>query len=360
MRIFLKECRSLAAAGYDVHLVSVGAPDTVRDGVSVHGVPAQLRGRLHRMTRTVWTVARTAWKLQADVYHFHDPELIPVGLWLRARGRRVVYDIHEDLPRDLLTKPYLGPLRSPLAWPLERLENFAARQFSALITATPAIGARFQPLNPRTVVLNNYPLRDELHRPAPSPWDQRATAVAYTGVISVNRCLMEMVDAMAALPPGLAATLELAGRFAQAADRARATQRPGWPRVRERGLLDRAAMAELLHNVRAGLVLFYPEPNHINAQPNKLFEYMSAGLPLIASDFPLWREQVSAIGCGWLVNPLDPHAIAAAIARALTESEEAAAMGQRGRAAVETQFNWEREARKLVDLYHVLFAGPAA
>jgi glycosyltransferase involved in cell wall biosynthesis len=101
---------------------------------------------------------------------------------------------------------------------------------------------------------------------------------------------------------------------------------------------------------RAGLVVLHPAPNHVNGRPNKLFEYMSAGLAVIASHFPLWREIVEDARCGICVDPLDASAIAGAMRR-LADGDEAAEMGRRGREAVQSRFNWDSEAPKLLDLY---------
>jgi hypothetical protein len=130
----------------------------------------------------------------------------------------------------------------------------------------------------------------------------------------------------------------------------------GWEKIRFLGWQSRNCIVSLLAEVRMGLVLFHPAPNHIDAQPNKLFEYMSAALPVIASDFPLWRRIIEGAGCGLLVDPLDPQAIANAIEYLLTHPSEAEAMGQRGREAVQKWYNWEPEAEKLVRFYDDLSA----
>ncbi|TLM77166.1 MAG: glycosyltransferase family 4 protein, partial [Actinobacteria bacterium] len=120
------------------------------------------------------------------------------------------------------------------------------------------------------------------------------------------------------------------------------------------GWVDRPRLRELLAEVDIGLVTFLPAPNHMEAYPGKLFEYMAAGLPVIASDFPLWREIVSEVACGLLVDPADPAAIAAAIDTLLSDPAAAVEMGRRGREAVLERYNWEAQMPALLDLYEAV------
>jgi len=356
IRIFHKECRSLVQAGYNVILVAPHKSNEVVEGVQVVAVRKAER-RLRRMTATVIQVYRKALKLRASIYHFHDPELIPIGLLLNACGRRVVYDIHEDTPRDLVAREYLPPCAKMLVvWFIELLENLATRRLSGVVAATPAIGARFQALNPRTVVVNNYPIFGELAPRHPVNWEKRAQAVAYVGCIALERGVVEMVRAMEYVPQELGAALELAGAFSPPGHREFVQDKSGWRHVREHGVVSRVEVARLLSRVRAGLVLFHPEPNHVQSQPNKLFEYMSAGIPVIASDFPLWREIVEQANCGLLVDPLNPRAIARAIEYVLTHPGEAEAMGRRGRETAAKQYTWDSESEKLIRLYNQLLS----
>src|SRR4051794_34425339 len=126
---------------------------------------------------------------------------------------------------------------------------------------------------------------------------------------------------------------------------------PRWARGRYEGQLFRERGVASLADARAGLVVFQPITGHPEALPNKLFEYMAAALPVIASDFPLWREIVEAEQCGLLVDPQDPQAIASAIDEVIAAPADGQAMGERGRAAFERTYNWEAEAHHLVDLY---------
>src|SRR5438445_7594562 len=95
-RIFRKEIRTLVAAGYSVTLIATGIGDQQVNGVTVRGIP-RARKRRERLSKTTTLVYRAALRERADVYHFHDPELIPVGLALKASGHRVIYDAHESV-----------------------------------------------------------------------------------------------------------------------------------------------------------------------------------------------------------------------------------------------------------------------
>jgi len=356
VRIFHKQCRSLAKAGYKVSLVAPCSRDETVDDVQIIGIKIA-KNRFSRITDSMAQIYNKAMRLNADLYHFHDPELIPIGLILRARGKSVVYDIHEDVPRSLFatSRDYIpNSAKRPASWIIERFENYAARFLSGLIVATSTIGKRFHKLNPNTEVINNYPILHELIQTTSVPWFDRPFSVAYIGAISIERGIKQMVRAMEYLSEDLHASIELAGTFSPNRVRDEVSMLPGWKHVNELCFVNRNEVAQILGQVRAGLVLFHPEPNHIESQPNKIFEYMSAGIPVVASDFPLWRELIEKDGCGMLVDPLDSKAVADAIEYIFKNPKEAEAMGKRGRSAVEKYYNWDIEKEKLLEFYHML------
>ena len=352
VRIFAKMCRSLAAAGYEVHLVAacrdLPSPET-HDGVTIHAVPPA-RNRRERAFRTARNVLKVAEGLSADVYHFHDPEFL---FWAPAfekrAGRPVIYDAHEDVRLDVLSKDYLPAWSRGIAAKLAGwIEDRAVRRLSGVVAATPSVGVRFAK-HPRCVIVQNFPLREELAPPSGAAQERTGAVFAYVGGIAGVRGIREMIRALPAA--GAEVALALAGEWTPPGLREECQQLQGWPQVKELGFVGREEVARLLHSARAGLLLFHPEPNHTNAQPTKLFEYMSAELPVIASDFPLWRSIIEGNGCGLPVNPLDPEAIAAAMRWVLEHPQEAAAMGKRGREAVLARYNWESESQVLLKLY---------
>lgn len=394
IRIYRKQCVALARAGHTVHLVIAATPDEVREaaaaGITVHCLPSPARmGRWQRMLWLAWRCYRLAAAQNAALYHFHDPELLPYGVLLRRRGAAVIYDAHEDVYADIQSKPWIAPwLRRAAGTMARRVERQAARRLSAVVAATPHIATALAPWAARVAVVHNFPLTAEL---APAA---RATAefsgfaesaesaesakngeddesgesgenadygdkagnagsddaICYVGAISASRGVGQLIDALAIAR----VRLLLAGRYESPALRALWQARPGWQHVEECGYLDRAGVAAVMARSFCGLVTLLPEPNYVNALPIKLFEYMAAGLPVVASDFPLWRAIVEEAGCGICVDPRDPAAIAAAITRLRCDPALARAMGARGRAAVARRYRWEGEAETLTALYDAL------
>jgi glycosyltransferase involved in cell wall biosynthesis len=350
-RIFLKECRSLASAGHQVTLVVAdGLGDEEKDGVRILDV-GKPRNRLERMTGATRRVMARAQAIGADIYHLHDPELLPVGLALKWKGSRVIFDAHEDAPRQILSKFYLHPIvRYSISWPLGVLERYSCRRFDKVIAATPAICEKFVELGIPSININNFPLLGELETEA--PWDHKQKEVCYIGGITSIRGIRQVVAAMAIAKSGV--RLNLGGPFPEKEVRSDVEQSSGWSAVNELGFVSRPEMRDVLARSLAGIVTFLPEPNHIAAQPNKMFEYMSAGIPVIASNFPLWREIVEGNECGLCVDPLDPSAIAAAIDHLVDDPDRARRMGENGRRAVQERFNWSVEERSLLRLYEEL------
>ncbi|MHB2266559.1 glycosyltransferase family 4 protein [Aliihoeflea sp. PC F10.4] len=352
IRIFRKQCRTLAHAGYEVVLiVADGKGNAETDGVRIVDVNRSTGGRISRMLNTTRRVLAAARAEQADLYQFHDPELLPAGLALRKEGRRVVFDSHEDFSADIRTKAYLHPaVRSSIAIGFSGFERIACRRMTHVIAATPAIRRHFLSIGCRSTDINNYPFAHELE----SGDDSRSSArsIVYAGGITSIRGFPEIVDAMQYADAGI--TLEIAGSFAEAGLEDRCRSSRGWARVQYHGQVGRNEVASLLARSFAGIVTFLPAPNHVDAQPNKMFEYMSAALPVIGSNFPLWQQIIEGNGCGICVDPENPKSIASAINELANNPQLVSQMGAAGRQAVLTKYNWEAESGRLLKLYDEL------
>lgn len=348
-RIFVKECRSLVQAGYEVNLVVAdGKGDATVEGVRVFDA-GRRTGRLARMLRSSRDVFRKAAAVDADIYHFHDPELIPYGRRLQKRGKKVVYDVHEDLPRQILAKHYLAPWMRPwISWIVERYENRMVRRFDAVVAAYPYLRERLKRVNPRTCDVTNYPVTKEFEGLSWS--DAKEKAICYVGGISRIRGICELIDSLSFVD----VTLHLGGDFTPPELLHEVEQKPGWRRVVYYGFASRETAAGIYARCRAGLATLHPVGHYPNALAVKMFEYMVSGIPVICSDFPVWREIVEENGCGLVVDPHDPRAIAEAIQFILDHPEDARRMGENGARAVREKYNWDQEEKKLLSTYRSL------
>lgn len=354
IRIFHKECRSLAAAGYETNLVVTHDQPEERDGVRIIGLPKR-RSRLARMLLNSCIALRRALKTKSDIFHVHDPELLPISLVLKLLGHKVIYDVHEDMPKQIMSKHWIRPgLRGYVAAAIGAFEDFVARRVDAVVAATPSIAERFSMLNAQTVTVNNFPLLAEY--PDIAPWESREDAICYVGVISAGRGVRELILALGSGD----AKLHLAGQFSPESFHDSLRQLPGWEKVEYHGYLGREDLLKLLSRCKVGAVTIHPQPNHLESQPIKLYEYMAAGLPVIVSDFPLWRQFIERFQCGICVAPLDPAQIADAILYLQSHPEAAKKMGENGRRAVVSELNWQHEERILIDLYYRLLQQQAA
>ena len=342
-------CSSLAQnKNYEVSLVVAdGKGDEIKNKVNIIDVGVKSGGRLSRMTKTVNKVFKKAVELDVDIYHLHDPELLPIGLKLKKLGKKVIFDSHEDVAKQMLGKPYLNaPLRRLIGAVFGMYESYACVKLDAIIAATPYIRDKFLKINLNTVDINNFPLLEELANT--SEWEKKQNEVAYVGGISKIRGIEEIIQALGYTNE---IRLNLAGKFSEASVEVNVKNYAAWSKVNELGFLNRGQINTVLAKSKAGLVTLHPVINYIDALPVKMFEYMAAGIPVIASNFPLWREIIEGNECGLCVDPLNPKAIGEAIQYLIDNPAQAERMGGNGRKAVEGKFNWPVEEEKLLDLY---------
>lgn len=344
IRILLKETSSLAKAGFDVSLiVADGFGDDIVNNVKIIDV-GTANHRLDRILNTTKNVFNKALSLDADIYHFHDPELISTGLKLKKAGKKVVFDSHEDFASDLLTKTYIPRfLRMIMSVGFRVFDSYACKKFDSIITATPAIAELYSARGCKTIVINNFPIIDELS----IPHTEKENSACFIGAQTPIRGVKELVNAIDKLD----GKLYLAGPVVNEAFKAELSSADGWNKVTDLGIIPRNEVSEVLAKCKVGLVTYLPAPNHVDAQPNKLFEYMSVGLPVVASHFPLWKEIVEDNDCGLCVDPANPDKIADAIQYIFDNPVEAKKMGENGMRVINEVYNWSVEEDKLITFY---------
>lgn len=356
-RIFLKMCSSLAAQGHQVVEIVLEQGDAIpngdHNGVEVVGVTrGRIRNRLGRATIGVYRVLRAAMEKQPDIIHLHDPELIPWIPYLRLRGVKVIFDAHEDFVAQNASRHWAtGWRKIPIAIIAKSLRMIVNLSANHIITATETIAEQHPP--ERTTVVNNYPIEGELAVGAAemTPLSIRPKRAIYIGGMNEIRGLVEVVDAAGKCEE--LEGLDLVGTFESDAFRDRLATLPGWQKVKAHGQCGRIEVKDLLSQARFGIVTFHPLPNHVDAKPNKLFEYMSAGLPVLHSDFPLWRSLSDAPSRGLAADPEDPEAIARGMRELLTRTD-LDDMGARAAQSTRDIFNWRVETVKLVSVVESL------
>lgn len=357
-RIFVKECCTLADSGFEVYLiVADGKGDEEKRDVKILDLGAP-SSRLDRLLQFRRKVLAKAIAIKADLYHFHDPELLGVGASLSRIGAKVVYDAHEDVPRQLLTKEYIPNFaKKTVSWLFEKYENRVISKLSGAVAATPLIRDRFLIFNKRVVEVQNFPFLREFETPDNFNLSKKKKAICYVGSISKVRGIFNIIRSFQYLED---AKLLLGGSFETQSLREACSKLPGWTKVVELGFLNRTQVRETMNDSIAGLVVLEPTINYLDSIPVKMFEYMAAGIPVIASDFPYWRQLLSGTDCALFVDPGSPEAIAEAINTLVNNEAKAISMGKIGRQAIEEKFNWSNEERKLLKLYDWVLEGSEA
>lgn len=353
-RIFVKECSSLANAGFEVFLVvSDGRGAETKAGVHIVDAGPSSTRRTMRMTLSTLRTLRVALGLRAEIYHFHDPELIPAGLVLRCLGYRVIYDVHEDVARSLVNRPWLpAGWRGLVGGIMDLLERGAAHVFNGHMIVTPEIARRFP--RERRTLLRNFPILAELRPASPVESRRRESLFGYVGTVSPDRGALVMVDAINHPTLAGCARLVIGGAVEPALAR-EIKARDSQGLVTLLGQLPRSEVAQTLLRLRAGLVLLQPVQAHMQAYPVKMFEYMAASVPVIASNYPVWKSLLDGGSLALCVDPTDPAQIAAAMKYVLEHPDQADDLARRADHMVRDRYNWETEQHRLTATYdHVL------
>lgn len=352
VRIFHKECKTLVKAGYDVTLIAQHDKNETVDGIKIVALP-KIKNRTFRMIRLPLKTLWFALKKKADVYHLHDPELLPVGVFLKLfKAKNIIYDVHEDYAKQKLSEVYIPKIaRTYIAFLIRTTEYLSSKLFNGIITATENILKNFSH-HKRAKSIRNFPIISNFSAVKRNN-DTKINIfnLIYIGILTEIRGITQIIKALDLINSNKKIKLTLYGQFYPPYYKEKAMNLRGFKKVEYLGWTEPRTIPGLLKKSDAGIVCFLPEPNHIHAMPNKIFDYMAAGLPVIASNFPLWKEIVEENMCGICVNPLKQKEIAKALKYLMEHPKLRKKMGENGRKAVLEKYNWEQESKKLLNLY---------
>jgi glycosyltransferase involved in cell wall biosynthesis len=346
VRIFQKELKSLAKEYEAYFIVADGLGNDTKDNVRIIDIGLRSQSRLKRAIRDSKKALQKALEIECDLYHLHDPELLKVGLRLKKEKKKVVFDAHEDLPQQILTKEYIPKsVRKVVSIYYKFYEARVSKKLDAVVAATPTIANKFNGYGAHAITVCNYPIAEI----RPSNYSINKNLV-YIGGISDSRGLLTMLEAIKSTNY----KLNLAGKFFNKEIEQEAKLHPAWSQVNWLGFLDSKEVKSILSDSSIGLVVLKPFKSYKESLPVKMFEYMNAGIPYIASKFSIWENITNKHNCGICVDPLSLDEIAKAINELYNNPEKAKKMGMNGQKAIETEYNWDKEKIKLFELYEAL------
>lgn len=347
-RIFWKECKSLNEK-YDLTLVIPHDKSGIIEGIRVNGLQRE-SSRVKRMLVTTFQAYRQAVKEDAVLYHLHDPELIPVGLLLRMQGKQVIFDMHENVPGSIRTKRWIpGGIRKMLSGLYKALEKFSLNRFG-VIFAEKSYKEEYPWIQASETVLN-MPKVQEIAQI--SSEKNPVPTIGYIGRIGPNRGSRMLLKALKELKSrDMEVNFECVGGGEEShLNELKEIARQNDISLHLHGFLKPEEGLKIMAGCHIGMAVLKPIPNYLESMPTKIFEYMSLGIPVIASNFPLYQSIVEEEGCGICVDPEDEQDIANAIEWLIRHPNEAEEMGRKGKKTVLEKYSWENEAKKLYKYY---------
>ena len=351
VRIFHKECVSLAKYAYTVFLVQPGS-SYVKNNVNIVGLGEVHRNRFRRFIEGYSRILDAAKAVNADLYHFHDPELIFAGLKLKKMGKMVIFDAHENVADSILEKPYIPyPFRKIVKSIYQKIEKYACSRFDAIVTVTPTQTSYYKKINSEVEEIRNSPICPNEMKEA--EFDRRA--LVFAGGITSQWNHHVLIDVLKDVPN---CNYILCGPDN---DYRRSLENlPAWSKVEYKGKIPYSDVNKVLSKCMIGVALLQPGNNtagNIGTLGNtKIFEEMQAGLPIICTNFVLWKEFVERYNCGICVDPSNREEIKSAIEKLLGDKDLCKEMGRNGQRAIANEFNWNCEETKLLKLYNRLNA----
>jgi glycosyltransferase involved in cell wall biosynthesis len=351
-RIFYKECVSLAANKFDVHLVGPNAVEGLEEGVTRHSVTNNSKSRFYRATIVAYKVLKKALKLNAKIYHFHDPELMWVGTILRIFGKKVVFDIHENIRSQIRNKHWL-PMKNTISKIYFLCDWWASKLFY-LVLADISYEHMYKKISKNYIILENFPKIDNLRKFCILDRSQLDNEIIYVGVVSEQRGIIEIIESLQLLDAqNLNFFFHCVGpiddQFKDMID-SNESYRKIKHKIKLYGPLPIYDAYALSLGCKVGLSILHPIGNYIDSLSTKIFEYMSVGLPFIVSNFELYKF-VKEENLGVLVDPLSVEDIAREITAIFSNPKRSEEVSRHALKVANDRYTWRSQEQKLLAFY---------
>jgi glycosyltransferase involved in cell wall biosynthesis len=354
IRIFHREAKTLFDAGYKVYIIATHNKEEIVEGI--HIIPLSKRkNRFYRFFIKDWSILFKSIRINAMVYHFNNPDLILIGLMLKLIGKKVIYDVYENVCGDILSKEWIfPPIRKVISLITKFIEWFSLHFFDAIIVAGKDIQfqSHFRKFHNKIVLIRNFPtITFSGIEIFPKPKDK--IRFIYTGGMSSIRGIMEIIEAYKSLGCKNS-ELILLGNFSNADFKNKIMNKiDNFVNIKYISAISYKEMFDLLKKCHVGLICFKPALNHINAlsgRNNKIYEYMLAGLAIIGSNFESWNNFILGNKIGITVNPCDISEINKAMKFLIDNPNELKIMEENAK-KMSIKYSWKLESHKLIDLY---------
>lgn len=356
MRIFQKECISLSKEDdFEVYLIAQGV-SRKESNVQVVGLGIPPRGRLARMTSFAKFSCKKALELQADIYHFHDPELLLYARKLKKSGSVVIFDSHEDYPNQILQKEYLPILlRKTISFFYKKFETYVSKSMldAVIVTSTTNGENPFSNRCRNTIIVDNYPILDSRRFYTSKYTGKKSpTKVCYVGGLTHDRGITNLVQACYTAN----VQLILAGKFSSEEYKSKLMQSSASKCIDYRGVCTYDEVTEIYReaDIGAATLLKVGQYGKMENLPTKTYEYMQMGLPIIMSDTDYNKKLMQKENFAYLVNPEDYIQIANTIKDIVSFPQKAAEKAELARDLINAKYNWNVEVKKLIGLYRKL------
>ncbi len=352
VRIFYKEANTLVKEGYNLVLIAQHNKKETLDGVRIIPLPAPIN-RFERMTRAIWKLFIIALRERADIYHFHDPELIPVGVILKLFGKKVIYDMHELVYFQIEEKYWMKfrIIKKLIQWVYLLFEKLSVKYFDQIILAEDGYESYFTQRYKnfkRYTIIRNFPIFSLIESAERINNVLRQNPIIiFPGALSRNTGIREIINSMEYLK--CRAELWLLGKWASKEFEKECKALKGWKHAKYLGFVPLSEVYKCMKMADIGCCLLYSHKNITISLPTKVFEYMACSLPMVISDFPYWHEVFGEFAL--FANPYDSKDIADKIIYLLDKPDEARKLGKKGRKIIEEKYTWESESKKLLEIY---------